>query len=112
MTTHISGTTGTSPENTENHRVVSRDQWVAERKTLLAREKQLTRLRDQIARERRALPWVRIDKNYVFDTPRAGGRSPTCSKAAANCWSSISCSPRAGSKVARAAPSWPITLTA
>jgi predicted dithiol-disulfide oxidoreductase (DUF899 family) len=53
--------------STANHPVVSRDQWVAARKTLLAREKELTRLRDQIARERRALPWVRIDKNYVFD---------------------------------------------
>jgi predicted dithiol-disulfide oxidoreductase (DUF899 family) len=53
----------------ENHPVASRDQWVAERKALLAREKELTRLRDQIARERRALPWVRIEKNYVFDTP-------------------------------------------
>jgi predicted dithiol-disulfide oxidoreductase (DUF899 family) len=53
---------------TVNHRVVSRDQWVAERKTLLTREKELTRLRDQIARERRALPWVRIEKNYAFDT--------------------------------------------
>ena len=52
-----------------NHPVVSRDRWIAERKTLLAREKELTRLRDQIARERRALPWVRIDKNYVFDAP-------------------------------------------
>src|SRR5215472_15099665 len=52
-----------------NHPVVSRDEWLAERKRLLAREKELTRLRDQIARERRALPWVRIDKNYVFDTP-------------------------------------------
>ena len=51
-----------------NHPVVSRDRWIAERKTLLAREKELTRLRDQIARERRALPWVRIDKNYAFDT--------------------------------------------
>jgi predicted dithiol-disulfide oxidoreductase (DUF899 family) len=55
--------------STVNHPVVSRDQWVAERKKLLAREKELTRLRDQIARERRALPWLRIDKNYVFDTP-------------------------------------------
>jgi predicted dithiol-disulfide oxidoreductase (DUF899 family) len=51
-----------------NHPVVSKEQWVAARKALLAREKELTRLRDQIARERRALPWVRIDKNYVFDT--------------------------------------------
>ncbi|MGH6884672.1 MAG: DUF899 domain-containing protein [Geminicoccales bacterium] len=52
-----------------NHPVVSRDRWVTERKTLLAREKELTRLRDQIARERRALPWVRIDKDYAFDAP-------------------------------------------
>jgi predicted dithiol-disulfide oxidoreductase (DUF899 family) len=65
---HIMNTTITEA-GTENHSVVSRGQWVAERKALLAREKELTRLRDQIARQRRALPWVRIDKNYVFDTP-------------------------------------------
>ena len=53
----------------QNHRIVSRDEWVNERKALLAREKELTRLGDQIARERRALPWVRIDKTYTFDTP-------------------------------------------
>ena len=69
MRTHITGTTAISEPSTENHRVVSRDEWVAERKTLLAHEKELTRLRDQIARERRALPWVRIDKTYVFDGP-------------------------------------------
>jgi predicted dithiol-disulfide oxidoreductase (DUF899 family) len=57
-----------------NHAVVSRDQWLAERKTLLAQEKELTRLRDQLAEERRALPWVRVEKNYVFDTPE-GKRS-------------------------------------
>jgi len=49
-----------------NHPVVSRQQWLAERRTLLAREKELTQLGDQIARERRALPWVRMDKAYVF----------------------------------------------
>ncbi len=54
---------------TVNHPVVSRDQWIAERKKLLAREKELTRLGDQIARERRALPWARIEKSYVFDAP-------------------------------------------
>ena len=59
--------TATAEANTVNHPVVSGDRWVAERKALLAREKELTRLRDQIARERRALPWVRIEKNYVFD---------------------------------------------
>lgn len=57
-----------------NHPVVSRQQWVAERRKLLAREKELTRLRDQIGRERRALPWVRIEKAYVFDAPE--GRRP------------------------------------
>jgi predicted dithiol-disulfide oxidoreductase (DUF899 family) len=51
-----------------DHPVVSRDQWLAERMKLLAREKELSRLGDQIARERRALPWVRMDKNYLFDT--------------------------------------------
>ena len=52
--------------------VVSRDAWLQARKEFLTREKELTRLRDEIARERRALPWVRIDKSYVFDAP--GGR--------------------------------------
>jgi len=55
--------------STVNHQVVSKDRWLAGRKALLAREKELTRLRDQVARERRALPWVRIEKDYVFDTP-------------------------------------------
>jgi predicted dithiol-disulfide oxidoreductase (DUF899 family) len=55
--------------STANHPVVSRDRWIAERKTLLVREKELTRLHDRIARERRALPWVRIEKDYVFDAP-------------------------------------------
>ena len=61
--TAISDTTGSLRESTENHRVVSREEWIAERKALLAHEKEPTRLCDQIARERRALPWVRIDKN-------------------------------------------------
>ena len=54
--------------DTATHPVVSPDRWIAERKALLAREKELTRLHDQIARERRALPWLRVEKNYTFDT--------------------------------------------
>jgi predicted dithiol-disulfide oxidoreductase (DUF899 family) len=54
--------------DSDTHPIVSRPQWLAERSALLAREKELTRLRDQLASERRALPWVRIDKQYVFDT--------------------------------------------
>ena len=60
--------TVTTEMNVADHPVVSRDQWIAQRKKLLAREKQLTYLSDEIARERRALPWVRVDKDYVFDT--------------------------------------------
>ena len=56
------------------HRVVSQDQWLAMRKAFLEREKQLTRMRDEVARERRELPWVRIEKDYVFETPE-GKRS-------------------------------------
>jgi predicted dithiol-disulfide oxidoreductase (DUF899 family) len=49
--------------------VVSADRWTAERRKLLAREKELTRLSDEVARERRALPWVRVEKRYMFDLP-------------------------------------------
>ena len=51
----------------ESHRVVSKDDWIEERKTLLAKEKEFTRLRDQLSRERRELPWVRVDKEYIFE---------------------------------------------
>ena len=52
-----------------DHEVVTRDHWIAERRRLLEREKALTRLGDQVARERQTLPWVRMDKPYVFETP-------------------------------------------
>lgn len=52
------------------HAVVSDERWLARRRQLLEREKELTHLHDQVARERRALPWRRIDRNYVFDTPQ------------------------------------------
>jgi predicted dithiol-disulfide oxidoreductase (DUF899 family) len=52
------------------HQIVSREEWIEARKALLAKEKGWTRLRDQLSAERRALPWVRIDKEYVFDAPK------------------------------------------
>ena len=52
-----------------DHRIVTRDQWLHERTALLAREKEMTRLRDEMSEARRALPWVRVEKTYVFDTP-------------------------------------------
>ena len=51
------------------HTVVSKDEWVEARKRLLVREKEFTRMRDQLSAERRALPWLRIDKDYTFDGP-------------------------------------------
>ena len=51
-----------------SHPVVSREKWLTARKELLAREKELTRLRDDLSAKRRALPWVKIEKEYVFDT--------------------------------------------
>src|SRR6202043_3614469 len=53
MTTHITGT---------------RDEWLAARLELLAAEKELTRRSDEMARQREALPWVRVDKAYRFET--------------------------------------------
>lgn len=52
-----------------DHAVVSQDEWIDARSKFLAREKEFTRLRDALNRERRALPWVRVDKPYVFDGP-------------------------------------------
>lgn len=62
----MNAVTATTPS--VDHPVVSRQHWLAARRALLAREKELTRLQDRIAQERRALPWLRVDKDYVFDT--------------------------------------------
>jgi predicted dithiol-disulfide oxidoreductase (DUF899 family) len=50
-------------------KVVSRDDWLTERKALLAEEKAMTRARDALSTRRRQLPMVKIDKEYVFDGP-------------------------------------------
>jgi predicted dithiol-disulfide oxidoreductase (DUF899 family) len=49
--------------------IVTKDEWRAARTKLLAREKEFTRLRDELSAERRRLPWVRLDRSYVFDGP-------------------------------------------
>ncbi len=51
------------------HKIVSREEWLVARKAHLANEKALTKARDELSRERRALPWVKIDKGYVFQGP-------------------------------------------
>jgi predicted dithiol-disulfide oxidoreductase (DUF899 family) len=51
------------------HEVVGHEEWIDERKRLLAQEKEFTRLRDELSAQRRALPWEAVDKEYVFDGP-------------------------------------------
>jgi len=53
----------------QDHKVVSRDEWLVARKKHLAKEKEFTQLRDQLSQERRALPWEKVEKEYVFDGP-------------------------------------------
>lgn len=49
-----------------DHKVVSGEEWRAARQDHLAKEKEFTRLRDQLSQQRRDLPWERVDKKYVF----------------------------------------------
>jgi predicted dithiol-disulfide oxidoreductase (DUF899 family) len=54
----------------ETRRVVPHEQWVKERVAFLQKEKEFTRLRDELSRQRRELPWERVTKSYAFDGPR------------------------------------------
>jgi predicted dithiol-disulfide oxidoreductase (DUF899 family) len=54
------------------HKVVSRAEWLAARKAHLAQEKKFSKARDELARQRRELPWVKVEKQFVFDAP--GGK--------------------------------------
>jgi predicted dithiol-disulfide oxidoreductase (DUF899 family) len=84
MGTNVATTTANeAARKIERPTVVGSAEWVAARTDLLRKEKEFTRLRDELSRERRALPWERVEKKYVFDGPRGkqtlgelfGGRS-------------------------------------
>ncbi len=51
----------------QNPKIVSQEEWLSARKALLAKEKEFTRQRDRLSAERREMPWVRVEKDYVFD---------------------------------------------
>jgi predicted dithiol-disulfide oxidoreductase (DUF899 family) len=53
----------------QHHKVVSHQEWIEARKDLLVKEKEFTKLRDQLSAQRRDLPWERVDKNYLFEGP-------------------------------------------
>lgn len=58
------------PPSFENPTIVGPDEWLAARRELLREEKELTRRGDALGVRQRALPWMRIEKDYVFDSPR------------------------------------------
>jgi predicted dithiol-disulfide oxidoreductase (DUF899 family) len=62
-------TATTTSAHTREHRVVSLTEWTARRKELLRKEKEFTKLRDELSRQRRELPWEKVEKQYVFDGP-------------------------------------------
>ena len=88
------------------HSVVSHDDWLKARRNLLKAEKELTHLRDEVARKRLALPWVRIDKDYVFDTTDGPRTLAELFDGCSQLLAQHSCLGRTGRKVARVAPSW------
>jgi hypothetical protein len=86
-----------------NHRTGTRKEWLEARLQLLDAEKEVTPQSDDLARRRRELPWVRVDKAYLFDTE--DGEKPrlrTCSMAVRSCSCTTSCSAPTGTKAARA----------
>jgi predicted dithiol-disulfide oxidoreductase (DUF899 family) len=54
----------------ESHKIVSHREWIEARRELLQKEKEFTRLRDQLSQWRRDLPWERVEKSYVFEGPK------------------------------------------
>ncbi len=56
-------------DGVKEHKVVSQKAWVTARKKLLVKEKRFSRLRDELNEQRRKLPWVKVDKDYVFEAP-------------------------------------------
>jgi predicted dithiol-disulfide oxidoreductase (DUF899 family) len=96
----------------DHSKVVSRDEWLAARKQHLSKEKEFTRLRDKLSAERRELPWVKVEKNYIFDAPKGRKTLADLFEGRSQLIVSHSCSVPSGSRVARAALSCPIISTA
>ena len=73
--------------------IVSSAKWLTARKALLRQEKAISRLRERLTRQRRQLPWVKVDENYVFTTPAGkkslaelfAGRSQLIDKSSGRC---------------------------
>jgi len=86
--------------------IVSRDQWLAERKKLLADEKELTKHYDRVNAERRRLPMVKVEKDHVLDGPHGNEILKAFSTVAGNSSSITSCSTQHGIRAVQAARVW------
>ena len=83
------------------HTIGTREEWQAAREQLLAREKEHTRLGDELARQRRELPWVRVEKEYRFDTDDGERTLGELFDGRSSCSSTTSCSGPATRPAAR-----------
>ena len=97
-TNHFDDTAGSVPHPP----IVSREQWLVERRKLLGHEKDLTQHYDRVNAERRRLPMVKIEKDYVFDDPNGKQNLKTLFQGSGNSSSITSCSIRRGKKAAQA----------
>ncbi len=87
----------------EHPKVVSREEWLAARLELLEAEKEFTRRSDEVARRRQELPWVRIEKEYRFETDEGAPHCGISSEGARNFSSITSCSGPTTRRAARPA---------
>jgi predicted dithiol-disulfide oxidoreductase (DUF899 family) len=87
--------------NMADHKTGTREEWEAARAELLEREKELTRMSDELARERRNLPWVPVEKAYEFQTEDGAASLADLFGDARSCSSTISCSVTATRLAAR-----------
>ena len=94
------------------HKVGTREEWLAARNALLDREKELTRRTDDLARERRELPWVRVEKEYSFETDDGPKTLAELFGGARSYLSTTSCSARTTRRAARSAHPGPTPTAA
>jgi predicted dithiol-disulfide oxidoreductase (DUF899 family) len=86
-----------------DHKTGTREEWLAARLELLEAEKALTRRSDELARRRQQLPWVRIDKEYRFETDQGAASLADLFRGGRSCSSITSCSDPSTRRVARPA---------
>jgi len=90
------------------HRIGTQEEWQAEREALLKEEKELTRRGDELARKRRELPWIPVEKEYIFETEDGAKGLADLFDGRSQLLVSTSCS---GRPTRRAAPSAPRSPT-